>query len=162
MVSPFNSRRKWTIIAQPMRLTTKSRYGTRMVLDIALHAKEKPVALSEISKRQNISVKYLEKLIRELKKHGIIKSRRGPFGGHMLAKSPDDITVGDLVRILEGTTAITDCAEADKKMCGECNYAGECISRWIWIEASQAMFNRMDEITISSLVKKCDNGVTFK
>ena len=80
----------------------------------------------------------------------------------MLAKSPKEITVGELVRILEGTTAITDCAEADNKMCGECNHAGDCISRWIWIEASKAMFDRMDEITISSLVGKCGADTTIR
>lgn len=133
-----------------------------MVLDIAIHAKEKPVSLTEISKRQNISVKYLEKLIRKLKKAGIIKSQRGPYGGHMLAKSPDEITVGDLVRILEGTMAITDCAETESKVCGECNHAGDCISRWIWIEASKAMFDRMDQITISSLLGKYNGVTSFK
>jgi len=145
-----------------MRLTTKSRYGTRMVLDIAINATEKPVSISEISKRQNISVKYLEKLIRKLKQAEVIISHRGPYGGHMLAKSPEDITVGELVRILEDTTAITDCAETDSKVCGECNQAGECISQWVWIEASKAMFERLDEITIASLLGKFDNGRIFQ
>ena len=145
-----------------MRLTTKSRYGTRMVLDIALNGKEKPVSITEISKRQKISVKYLEKLIRKLKQSGIIESHRGPFGGHMLAKDPIEITVGDLVRILEDTTAITDCAEIDAKICGECNQAGECISQWVWIEASKAMFERLDGITIASLLGKFDNGRIFQ
>jgi len=145
-----------------MRLTTKSRYGTRMVLDIAINAKEKPISITEISKRQNISLKYLEKLIRKLKKGGVIKSHRGPFGGHMLAKNPDKITVGDLVRILEDTSAITDCAEADSKVCGECNMAGECISQWVWIEASKAMFKRLDEITIASLMGKIDEDKILK
>lgn len=145
-----------------MRLTTKSRYGTRLVIDLAINATDKPVSLAEISKRQNISVKYLEKLISKLKKAGIVKSQRGPFGGHMLAKSPQKITVGDLVRVLEGSSAITDCAESDSKMCGECNHAGACVSRWIWIEASKAMFDRMDEITISSLVGRCSDDKMFR
>ncbi|KPA11924.1 Transcriptional regulator, Rrf2 [Candidatus Magnetomorum sp. HK-1] len=127
-----------------------------MVLDIAINAKDKPISITEISKRQNISLKYLEKLIRKLKQGGIIKSHRGPFGGHMLALPPDEITVGNLVRTLEDTSAITDCAEADSKMCGECNQAGECISQWVWIEASKAMFERLDEITIASLMGKFD------
>ena len=68
-----------------MRLTTKSRYGTRMVLDLAINARQRPVPLGEIARRQNISLKYLEKLIRKLRDAGFVKSQRGPFGGHMLA-----------------------------------------------------------------------------
>lgn len=135
-----------------MRLTTKSRYGTRLILDIAVHGKEKPVPLSDVSSRQNISLKYLEQLTVKLKKAGILKSHRGPFGGHMLSKPPEDITIGDIVRILEESTAITDCAEEEKQVCGICNRAGECLSRWIWVEASRAMFDRLDKITISGLL----------
>jgi Rrf2 family protein len=144
-----------------MRLTTKSRYGTRMILDIAINGTEKPVPVSEIARRQNISLKYLEKLISKLKKGKLIKSHRGPFGGHMLAKPASEITVGDLVRLLEDRGAITDCAETDAKMCGECNQAGECITQWVWIEASKAMFERLDSITIDSLLKKFDKGKIF-
>ena len=113
-----------------MRLTTKSRYGTRLVLDIAMYGKEKPVPLSDVSSRQNISLKYLEQLTAKLKKAGIVNSQRGPFGGHNLAKNPEDITIGDIVRILEETTVIVDCAEQEKKLCGICNRAGDCLSRW--------------------------------
>lgn len=135
-----------------MRLTTRSRYGTRLVLDLAVNAKEGPVPLGDVAKRQNISLKYLEQLIRKLKAAGLIKSQRGPFGGHMLAKSPKVITVGDIVRTLEESTAITDCAEQEEQLCGVCNQAGDCLSRWVWIEASKAMFGRLDEITVESLV----------
>ena len=69
----------------------------------------------------------------------------------MLKKSPADITVGDIVRTLEKSTAITDCAETEDRLCGVCNRAGDCLSRWVWIEASEAMFKRLDEITIQSL-----------
>lgn len=136
-----------------MRLTTKSRYGTRLVLDVAIYGREKPVPLSDVSKRQNISLKYLEQLTRKLKKANIISSHRGPFGGHMLAKPANEITVGDIVRTLEETTAITDCAEEDNQVCGVCNQAGECLSRWVWIEASHAMFERLDKITVASLLQ---------
>jgi len=144
-----------------MRLTTKSRYGTRMILDIARNSSGKPVPISEIAKRQNISIKYLEKLIRKLKQGNIVKSQRGPFGGHMLQKPMDQITLGELVRILEDTTAITDCAEQDSKYCATCNLAGECATQWAWIEASTAMFERLDNITISELLEKCNQGKFF-
>lgn len=135
-----------------MRLTTKSRYGTRMMLDLAIYAQERPVPLSDISRRQNISVKYLEKLIRKLKKAGFVRSQRGPFGGHMLARPPEEITVGELVRVLEDTTAIADCAENDEPICGVCNRAGDCLSRWVWVKASRAMFDTLDGISLSNLI----------
>ena len=135
-----------------MRLTTKSRYGTRLMLDLAVNAQEAPVPLSDVSRRQNISLKYLEQLVRKLRSAGLVESHRGPYGGHMLAKTPAEIKVGDIVRALEKTTAITDCAERPDKLCGVCNRAGDCLSRWVWIEASKAMFKRLDEITIGGLV----------
>jgi Rrf2 family protein len=149
-----------------MRLTTKSRYGTRLILDLAIYAKDNPVPLGDIARRQKISLKYLEHLIRKLKDAGLIKSQRGPFGGHMLNKTPNDITIGDIVRTLEGTAAITDCAEADDMLCGICNRAGDCLSRWVWIEASKALFKRLDNITIGSLLsgkkKKMDEARQFR
>ena len=136
-----------------MRLTTKSRYGLRMVIDLAMHAETHPVPLSDIAARQNISLKYLEKLISKLRSHGVVESRRGAHGGHFLGRSPEDITVGDIVRILEETAAITDCAEDKDKMCGNCQSIGNCLSNWVWVEASKALFDRLDQITISQLTE---------
>jgi len=133
-----------------VRLTTKSRYGTRLVLDIALHGKKSPVTLNDIAKRQGISLKYLEQLTIKLKKEGIIKSKRGPYGGYMLAKPADKISVGDIVRILEGTQSLTDCSENDE-VCGVCTKAGDCITRWIWREVSQTLFDKLDSFKISTL-----------
>lgn len=96
----------------------------------------------------------MEQLVSKLKKAGLIKSQRGPYGGHMLAKAPDKIKIGDIVRALEKSTTITDCAERSDKLCGICNRAGDCLSRWVWIEASKAMFERLDEITIGGLVSR--------
>jgi Rrf2 family protein len=136
-----------------MRLTTKSRYGLRMVLDLALYAEQGPVPLSDIAHRQNISIKYLEKLIRRLRAGGLVNSQRGAHGGHTLAKSPESITVGDIVRLLENCTALTDCAENQDKTCGVCNRAGDCLSQWVWIEASKALFERLDKINIAGLMR---------
>ena len=136
-----------------MRLTTKSRYGTRLIIDLAIYGKKKSVPLSEVARRQNISVKYLEQLVRKLKQAEMIKSQRGPHGGHSLAKPLSDITVGDIVRTLEERTAITDCAETDDRQCGICNQAGDCLSRWVWVEASQAMFQCLDNITVADLLQ---------
>jgi Rrf2 family protein len=138
-----------------MRLTTKSRYGTRLVLDLALHAQKNPVRLSEISNRQSISLKYLEKLISMLKKAGFVKSTRGPYGGYMLAMPMENISVGDIVRVLEGTDAITDCSESDN-VCGTCTRAGKCLTQYIWAEASKAMFEKLDSFKIDKLIQRTD------
>ena len=135
-----------------MRLTTKSRYGTRLLLDLAINVREKYVPLSDIAKRQSISLKYLEQLTGKLKRDGFIISRRGPFGGHKLAYGPEKMTIGDVVRSLEEKTALTECSESKEPSCGVCNRAGACLSRWVWVEASNAMFDRLNEITLESLI----------
>lgn len=144
-----------------MRLTTKSRYGTRLMLDLALNAQNKPVRLSEISNRQGISLKYLEKLISRLKKTGFVKSMRGPYGGYMLAKPMKDISVGDIVRVLEGSDAITDCTESDD-VCGTCTLAGECLTQYIWAETGKAMFEKLDSFKIDKLIKKSEKTIKNK
>lgn len=135
-----------------MRLTTKSRYGTRLIIDIAINSKNGPVKLGDISKRQGMSLKYLEKLIKILKETGFVKSVRGPRGGYMLAKPMNNISVGDIVRVLEGSDSITDCS-GKENICGVCNRAGECITQWIWMEASEAMFRKLNSFKLDKLAK---------
>ena len=135
-----------------MRLTTKSRYGTRLILDLGVYGADNPVPLGDVSKRQNISLKYLEQLTVKLKKAGLIKSLRGASGGHMLAKPADQITIGDIVRTLEDKAQLTDCADDQRNICGVCNKAGDCLSRWVWVEAANAMFDRLDNITVQRLL----------
>jgi len=137
-----------------MRLTTRSRYGTRLILDLALYGRKGPVRLSEISKRQGISLKYLEKLIRSVKKAGLVESIRGPYGGYKLAKPPGEISVGEIVRIMEGGTAITDCAAEKESVCGVCTRAGACLLRHVWMETSRAMFEALDKFLIEDLINK--------
>ncbi len=133
-----------------MKLSTRSRYGTRMMLDLAKHFDEGPVQISDISKRENISVKYLEQLIIPLKKAGIIKSFRGPKGGHILTSPPDEITIGDIVRILEGGIDLIDCIENPE--C--CDRMDHCLMRGIWEEATKAMYEKLDSVTLSSIIQQ--------
>lgn len=123
-----------------------------MLLDLALYGGEKPVPLRVISKRQGISLKYLEHLTTKLKKAGLIVSQRGPSGGHKLARPPGVITIADIVKSLEGTTALTECAESGEIDCGVCARAGDCLSRWVWMEAGKALFACLDQITLESLI----------
>lgn len=136
-----------------MKLTTKTRYGTRLILDLALHYDQGAVQMSEISTRQNISVKYLEQLIRPLKKAGLVDSIRGPKGGHFLTEDPQKITLGQITRIFEGSVDLVECISDSEK----CSKADACVVRTAWQLAAKALFNQLDAITIASLVadRKC-------
>ena len=130
-----------------MKLSTRSRYGTRMLLDIADHGSDGPVSVSDISSRLGVSVKYLEQLIRPLKKARYVKSSRGPKGGHQLAKSPEEIRVGEIVRLLEGGINLTDCI-VDSATCPK---TSDCPTRRVWAEATKAMTGILDSITLAEL-----------
>jgi len=121
-----------------------------MMLDLAQYDDGAPVHIGDISKRQGISLKYLEQLIIPLKKSGYIRSVRGPKGGHMLAKPPSDITIGEIVRTLEGGISLSDCIENPDV----CNRSDTCVTRDIWEVATAAMCDKLDSITLSDLLNK--------
>ncbi len=131
-----------------MKLSTRGRYGTRMMLDLAQHQGEGPVQIGEIAKRQDISVKYLEQLIIPLKKANYINSIRGPRGGHMLAIPPEKITVGEIVNILEGGIDLTDCI-GNPEICPR---AEHCITRDIWAETTDAIYDKLNSITLAKMI----------
>ncbi len=134
-----------------MRLSTKSRYGTRMLVDIAEHCHAGPVSVAEIASRTGISEKYMEKLVRRLKRAGLVLSRRGPRGGHVLAKPAGAITVGDVVRALEDCVVLKDCGRG-KDSCAACARQTACPSRDLWEQASAGMFQMLDSCTLQSLL----------
>ncbi len=133
-----------------MKLSTRSRYGTRMMLDLAQHYDEGPVQIRNVSKRENISVKYLEQLIIPLKKANFIKSVRGPKGGHMLAKPPKAITVGEIVRVLEGGINLSSCIENPEV----CDRTSDCLTRDLWEEATKAMYEKLNSATLSKMINE--------
>ena len=133
-----------------MKLSTRSRYGTRLLLDMAQHYKEGPVQLGEIAKRQDISVKYLEQIIIPLKKAHFVESVRGPKGGHNLARPPEEITVAEIVALLEEGATFTECSE-DAEVCERADF---CPTRLVWKEAAEAMFDKLQSITLADLVEK--------
>ncbi len=133
-----------------MKLSTRSRYGTRMMLDLAQHYDQGPVQMGEISKRENISVKYLEQLIIPLKKANFIKSVRGPKGGHMLAKPPEKITVGDIVGILEGGISLSNCIENPEV----CDRTTRCLVRGVWEETTKVMYDKLNSVTLSKMINE--------
>jgi len=141
-----------------MRLTTKGRYGMRLVLDIAQHEKYGPVSMAETSLRQDISAKYLERLVGELQRAGIVKSLRGREGGHLLAVPPEKITVGDIVRVLEGESAQLACSHNRLS----CPRSVHCLTRTIWVAADQAMFEKLDSVTVKDIMDDGQNCISKK
>lgn len=136
-----------------MKLSTRSRYGTRMVLDLAKRFDEGPVRIGDIAEREGISVKYLEQLIIPLKRANYIKSVRGPKGGHMLSRHPEQITVGEIVKALEGGVGLAKCVEHPEK----CEKSPGCVTRNIWKAASKAMYDKLDSVTLSGAVSLEEN-----
>jgi Rrf2 family iron-sulfur cluster assembly transcriptional regulator len=133
-----------------VKLSTRSRYGTRLLLDLAIHHDQWPVQIGDIAKRQNVSVQYLEQIIRPLKKAELVSSVRGPKGGHVLAKSPEEITLGQIVRLLENGTQLVECVGRPEA----CEMSGECRCRLAWKKAADAMYTTLDSLTVADLMSK--------
>ena len=139
-----------------MKLSTRSRYGTRLMLDMAQHYREGPLQLGDIAKRQEVSVKYLEQIIIPLKKAHYIESVRGRKGGHILTKPPEEITVGEIVALLEESSGLVEC-DKDNTVCER---ADICPTRLLWKEAYEAMFDRLEAITLADLVERAKDMET--
>ena len=132
-----------------MKLSTKSRYGTRLMLDLAKHYADGYIQLKDIAAREGISLKYLEQIMIPLKKARLVKSVRGAGGGYRLAKPPEDISVGKIVALLEGGAHLIECSEKPNS----CRRSEQCATRNLWIETAQAMYERLDRITLSELIR---------
>ena len=139
-----------------MRLSTKSRYGLRALFDIAYNSGPLPAQVQDISRRQQISPRYLEQIFQSLKRAGILKSKRGPQGGYILAKPLDKITVKDIVVATEGDMKLVDCnSGSKKKKACDCSFEGSCVTQTVWAEASEKLHELFGSITLKTL---CDRG----
>jgi len=131
-----------------MKLSTRGRYGTRVLLDLALRDGKGPVPLKDIAQRQQISLLYLEHLIAPLIAGGIIRSMRGARGGIWLSKLQQEIKLSEVVRLLEGSLAPVDCVN-DPKVCPR---SDSCVTRDIWNEVKKAMEGVLESKTLQDLV----------
>lgn len=136
-----------------MKLTTKARYGLRAVLDLALNAGEDTVALSQVAERQSISMNYLEQLIAKLKKAGIVTGIRGAQGGYMLAIPAEEISIGDILRALEGDLNPVDCSEINESKT-VCSNSDLCVTKYVWKRISDSINDTVDGIKLSELVEE--------
>ena len=133
-----------------MKLSTRTRYGTRALLELALHQGEGPVFLKDIAKKQQISLSYLEHLVTPLISGGIIRSIKGPRGGVTLAKRPEDIKLIEVTRLLEGSLAPVECVD-HPEVCGR---SEKCVTRDIWGEVKKAMNGVLEATTLQDLVDR--------
>ncbi len=135
-----------------MKLSTKGKYGVRAVYEIAKQYGQGPLTIKEIGERQGISLSYLEQILHRLGKAGVIESVRGPGGGYLLARQPAELTIGDIVRALEGPIALSHCLEPGES--GECYQADECVARMVWSRVGAKIEEALDSISFADLLNR--------
>ncbi len=130
-----------------MKVPMKVDYGVRALVDLASHYGDRPVQTAEIAARQGIPEAYLDQLLTTLHKFGFIRSRRGPMGGHTLAKDPTEIHLGMVLATLEGTTPLLDCLAEP----GECSLSHTCAQRDVWKSVDEAVHGLLSTTTVADL-----------
>jgi Rrf2 family transcriptional regulator, cysteine metabolism repressor len=135
-----------------MKLSTKGRYGVKALVDLALQYGSGPVNIKSISERQNISEYYLEQLFSTLRKAGIIKSIRGAQGGYILNRLPKDITIEEIINVLEGPVEISTCLTDES-----CENINECATRLLWKRIKDSIDNVMSTTTLEDIVNDYNN-----
>ena len=135
-----------------MKLSTKGRYGLRALIDLAQNSKETPVSITSISARQDLSERYLEQLMSMLKKAGLVESVRGAGGGYVLAKDIKEISVGDVLRALEGSLEPVECAGLEPD--GGCRASDNCVTKYVWQRINDSISRTVDEIRLDQLVEE--------
>ncbi len=133
-----------------MKLSTRGRYGARLMLDLALHYGEGNIILRDIAKRQEISNKYLGSLVPPLKKAGLINSSRGAHGGYTLAKPPEEITLREIIVAVEGNIALAECVPTPSV----CHRSNSCVARDIWDQVSEVILRTLESITLRDMVNQ--------
>ncbi len=134
-----------------MQLSTKGRYAVTAMMDIALHQKMGPVTLAEISQCQGISLSYLEQLFSKLKKRGLVKGVRGPGGGYTLAKSPDQISIADIIQSVDEKLDMTKCGGK-----GNCSNGEKCLTHQLWFDLSCNLYKFLSGIKLDQYVNRPD------
>lgn len=132
-----------------MKISTKGRYALRLMIDLGENNTGTPVSLRDVAKRQGISEKYLEQIISILNKAGYVRSVRGAQGGYLLRREPKEYTVGDILRLTEGSLAPVTCVE-DEEM--PCERQDNCVTVIVWKKINEAINNVVDNITLQDLV----------
>jgi len=132
-----------------LKLTSKGRYAVTAILDLAFHSTSGPVTLSDISKRQDISLSYLEQLFTRLRKQALVRSTRGPGGGYSLNRPASEIAVAEVVSAVDEIVDTTRCSGANN-----CHDGQQCLAHELWDDLSQQIYGFLDEISLQDLMEE--------
>ena len=132
-----------------MKLTTKGRYAVTAMLDLAIHASDKPISLADISERQTISLSYLEQLFSKLRRQGLVESVRGPGGGYRLRQSADDIFVAQVIDAVNEAVDATGCRGTEN-----CQAGNKCLPHHLWTDLSHQIHSFLSGISLAHLVRQ--------
>jgi len=132
-----------------VRISTKARYGLRAMLELARCHGQAPVLMATVAERQDLSRKYLHALLTRLKTAGLVRSQRGIGGGFVLARPPDEIRLGDIIRALEGPLVLVDCVGDPRA----CRRSKDCAARGVWQRLAETVENRLDSVTLAEMAR---------
>ena len=139
-----------------MKISTKGRYALRTMVDLAMHDQGTLIPLKEISNRQGVTIKYLEQVMNILSKAGYVRSVRGAGGGYRLAKNPSEYTVGDILRVAEGSLAPVVCLEDEVNQCPR---SAECYTVGFWEGLAGVINGYVDSVTLADLINQKKIGM---
>ncbi|MCS7178288.1 MAG: Rrf2 family transcriptional regulator [Anaerolineae bacterium] len=142
-----------------MRLSTRGRYAVRAMVDIALHAHEGPISRGAIAHRQGISSDYIAQLFRRLERAGLVEGVKGPAGGYRLRRPPSEITVGEIIRAVEGPIALVHCVAPGSEK--QCRRANGCVTRSLWQQVSETLTALLDRVTLQDLCNQARERETI-
>lgn len=137
-----------------MKISTKGRYSLRMMIDLAQHYNEGYIALKDISKRQDISKKYLEQIIPFLNRNNLLNANKGHMGGYKLAKHPSEITVREILESAEGSLTPVSCIDNNPNQCERC---GECLSLPVYEGLYKVIVEYLEGITLQDIINQPEN-----
>ena len=133
-----------------MKISTKGRYGLRTLMDIAVHQANGPVNLHDIAERQGISSKYLWQIVNLLKTAGLVRGMRGPKGGYVLLRTPEAISLLDVIQILEGPISLVECVDDPTY----CSRVRNCVAHSVWSEVSQAVREALARVSLAEILRR--------
>ncbi len=134
-----------------MKLSTRGEYASQAILDIALHQQQGPVKIKEIAERQEIPLKYLENILLTLQRAGLARSKRGPKGGYYLSRPPEAITVGEIIRAMDGPLAPIHCVSVSAYE--RCPRESVCGLKWLWKRVRDNIADILDSTTVADVVR---------
>ena len=137
-----------------MKLSTRTRYGMRAIIELAQHEGKRPLQLKVIAERQDISIKSLEQLMSMMRSSGLLRSVRGAKGGYILARPPEQIKLNEVFRCLEGPVTTAECTENGDY----CERSADCVAREVWMEVEEAIQKILSSISLADLVKRAQKG----